>query len=275
MRRSLPIAISVAVLAAVAAIVCFAMYSKSQGSLAAARDAEVQVQDQYAEAIQEIAEIQDSLSVIVPEGPALPGASSEFTRERGLGGPNSSEIFEHIASLRAGLERGKVRIRRLESDLQAAGLRVDGLQKLLGGLRREVREKEERIAGMASELALVRDTLRIHDEVLADRQRQLATVYYVAGSRRELLRAGVIEAHGGVLGLGRSLRPSGRAPEELFSLLDTDAETVLALHAPRARVVSAQPVASYELRQSEGGLELHILDPEQFRKVRQLVIVTA
>lgn len=276
MRKNMQVAIAALVLLVVAAsAVFYNMYSKALNSLETAEQAERTTQDQYAQAISEIAEIQDSLATIMPEGESLPGSSS-YSREQALGGPNSQQILERIAIVRAGLERGKARIAQLESNLKESGVRVASLQKLVTGLRRSVQEKEEQLATLSTQLAQVQDTLRVHDEMLVDRQRQLATVYFVAGPKRELMKSGVIEARGGVLGIGKTLKPSGRAPEALFSVLDTDMSTVLPLDAKKAQVVSAQPLASYELRPTaDGRVELHILDPEQFRKVKQLVIVTA
>ena len=50
---------------------------------------------------------------------------------------------------------------------------------------------------------------------------------------------------------------------------------MLPIPAAKARVLSAQPPTSYELKLVEGKVELHIIDPTEFRKVRQLVILTA
>ena len=64
--------------------------------------------------------------------------------------------------------------------------------------------------------------------------------------------------------------PSQPAPEPR-------APSVVATPAPRAtkvEVLSPQPVGSYELRTVDGKVELHILDPVEFRKVKHLVIMT-
>jgi hypothetical protein len=274
MRRSIQVAIAAFVVVVVAASAIFYnMYSKALSSLESAEQAERTTQDQYAQAVSEIAEIQDSLATIMPEGEKLPGTS--YSREQSLGGPNSQQILERIASVRAGLQRGKERIAQLETKLKDSGIHVASLQKLVAGLRRSVKEKEEQLATLSTQLAQVTDTLRVHDEMLVDRQKQLATVYFVAGPKSELMKSGVIVARGGVLGIGKTIKPSAQAPEALFSTLDTDMETVLPLDAKKAQVVSAQPLASYEIRQVGEKVELHILDPAEFRKVRQLVIVTA
>lgn len=276
MRTSLKVVtIAVVVLLAASTAYLFTLNARSQATAERARLAEQETMDQYAQAIGEIAEIQDSLSTIVPDAGDLPGAGSGFTSERALGGPSSGEILERIASLRAGLQRGRDRIARLEDDLRTSGLRVVSLQKLLNGLRRDVKEKENQLAAISDQLAMVRDTVRLQDEAIAERETELATVYFVTGTKRALLESGVIEARGGVLGLGKTLKPSARAPEELFTALNTDEANVLPLGTAKAQVVSAQPLSSYELREVDGRMELHILDPGQFRKVRQLVIVTA
>ena len=43
---------------------------------------------------------------------------------------------------------------------------------------------------------------------------------------------------------------------------------------PKARVLSAQPASSYELKLEGEEMELHILEPREFRKVKHLVILT-
>jgi hypothetical protein len=76
-----------------------------------------------------------------------------------------------------------------------------------------------------------------------------------------------------VLGMGKTLEPARTVSEAAFKTLDTDQETVVHIPAPKAQVVSAQPVASYELTPVGKELELHILDSKEFRKIKHLVIV--
>lgn len=276
MRRIIQLGVVVVVTFVLAAtFYLYQMYSRTASSLESSQKSERATQDQYAQAVEQIAEIQDSLATLMPEGERLPRGNASFEGERAMGGPSGQEILERIASVRAGLERGKARIADLETNLRKSGVRVSGLEKLVAGLRRSVKEREEQLAAMSGELQQVKDTLGVREATLADRQHELATVYYIAAPRRELMKSGVVVARGGVLGLGRTLAPSGNAPEALFSVLDTDLEQVLPLNAPKAKVVSAQPASSYELRLVDGSMQLHILDPSEFRKVRQLVIVTA
>jgi hypothetical protein len=205
-----------------------------------------------------------------------------------MGAPNGQEALERIGLLRASIERNKQRIERLENDLHHSKVHIGGLEKMLASLKKSTAEKEAQIAALTAQVdtlhtqvgslttqvAEVQDTVKARDESIADRQRELATVYYVADTKSALSKAGVIEAKGGVLGIGKTLKPTGRTGDGLFRTLNTDEETVIELPSAKAQVLTAQPVSSYELRQVNGRMELHILSPMEFRKVRQLVIMT-
>lgn len=276
MRRILQIAIALVLVALVTATwSLYQMYQASETNMERSQAAERATGDQYAQALNAIAEIQDSLATILPPGEKLPTVSPGYAAEREMGGANPREILDRIDVLRAGLQRGKERIAKLETDLQHNGVRLKSLQRILTGLRTTVKEKEAELAALGTQLAEVRDTLAVHDQQLADRQRELATVFLVEGDKRELMKSGVIEAKGGVLGMGKTLRPAADIPEPLFTTLDTDVQSVVRFDAEKAQVVSAQPRSSYQLLLVDGKMELHILDPVQFRKVRQLVVVTA
>jgi hypothetical protein len=96
------------------------------------------------------------------------------------------------------------------------------------------------------------------------------------GSKKDLATQGVIVSKGGFLGLGKTVQPTGVASAAAYTPLDTDHETVVAIPSAKARVISAQPPTSYMLTQGvDGKLELRITDPAEFRRVRQVVIVTA
>jgi len=152
---------------------------------------------------------------------------------------------------------------------------VSDKENEIAQLTTQVNDLQTQVTGLSTEVAQTQDTLRVRDESLEDRRRELATVYYVVGSTKDLKEAGVVEAKGGVLGIGKTLTPSGYQKDGLFTAIDTDQETVVRTNAAKVKVVSAQPASSYEVTTVNGQAEIHILDPIAFRKVKQLVIVTA
>lgn len=252
------------------------------------RAAEEAVSKRYALAIDALSEIQDSLTTIAV-GDSLRPLAGSLATEQGLTRPAQTEALDRIAEIRGSIVRSKERINRLESDLKKRRIKVAGLEKMIAGLRRSVAEKEQAIAaltgtvdslnvhvaGLVVEVASGRDTIRARDEAIEERRRELATVRYIIGGRRSLAEAGAVVARGGFLGIGRTLQPASDLDEAQLLPLDTDQQSVLTMPGSRARVLTAQPASSYELRIVEGHVELHILRPREFRKVRQLVILTA
>lgn len=288
MRKPVQIVLIVGlVVLAVIAAVLFARYQKTASDLAASRAAEAQGADRYIKTIDAIAEIQDSLNAIavgdtgVGVKPWKVGTGQEPVQ------PTGQEALDRIAVLRSSIERNKARIRELESNLKKSGIKVVGLEKMIFTLKQTVAEKEEmvavltaqvdtlktQVAGLETTVAETRDTLRVRDVTIEEKRRELATVYYAVGTKGELEKAGVVKEKGGVLGLGQTLIPLPGAPESAFTPLDTDAEKMIWTGAVKARVISAQPTTSYEMRLVDGKMELHILDAAEFRRIKRVIIV--
>ena len=282
------LSIAVLVVLAVACVALYNQYQKTTVDLAGARASADSSRASYEKTLDAISEIQDSLNAITPQEPLLT-TNSGLHAENEIGGPNRTEMLDRIAVLRAGIARNKQRISELELRLKQQGNKVAGLEKLVTHLKDDLNTKQDQLAqlsqqveslqtqvgGLQTEVATDQDTLHARDATLEDRRRELATVYYVVGTKQELQESGVIQAKGGLLGIGKTILPTGRVDENTMTPLDTDQSTVVETNAPKARVLSAQPPASYEMRLSNGHMQLHILDPASFRTVKHVMIVTA
>ena len=275
---------------AVATAGLFYNYQKTNTELASVRTSEADVQSKYGQTIQAIAEIQDSLDTIHLGDDNPQFGSGQAAAERNLAGPNREAALDRIAVLRASIARNKERINELESGLKKSGVQVAGLQKLITNLRKSVADKEEHVAylttqvdslqtqvtGLTVAVAQTQDTLRTRDIQVEDKRRELATVYYVVGDKSTLSKSGIVRTSGGVLGVGKTVVPAATVDHGSFTALDTDQETVIRIPSGKARLVTAQPSSSYELRPvGEDTMELHILNPDEFRKVREVIILTS
>jgi len=282
--------IAAVVLLGGATALLFTQNQKANQQLAGSKLSEQEISDRYGRTIEAIAEIQDSLNAIAvgPEGtPVFGGSKAEA--ERNMGGPNSQQALDRIAVLRSSIAQNKERIRALEANIKKSGVKINGLQGLIANLKKSVGEKEEQVAllsaqvdslhtqvnGLNETVAAREDTLRTRDQQVEEKRREVATVYYAVGSKKDLEKAGVIKSSGGVLGLGRTVLPTGVQNQTAFIPLDTDQQDIIVTSAPKARVVSAQPASSYQLLLVDGHMELHILSPAEFRKVKQVVILTS
>jgi uncharacterized protein (DUF3084 family) len=289
MKKPVQIALIVAVVAlAGASAVLFAQYQKSQQQLARTSASEQEVQDRYGRTIDAIAEIQDSLNALALDEGGTPLSPGGVAAERRMGGPNSQESLDRIALLRSSIEKSKERIRELESNLKDRGVKVASLERLIANLKRSVADKEQLVAmlsgrvdqletevgGLTVAVAEKSDTLRTREVQLEESRRDNATVFYVVGTKKQLKEAGVIASTGGVLGIGKTVLPAATPNSAAFTPIDTDQQDVIVFPAEKARVISAQPSSSYQLVTTNGQTELRILSPIDFRKVKQVVILT-
>lgn len=283
MRKPLQFAAIAAIVVLAGATAVFVQkFQKTSADLRSTQAAEETARSHYAEAFNAIAEIQDSLNAITPDETGRRLRPENLTAEQKLTEPNRQQALESIALLNASIQRTKERISSLEASLKKSGVKIAGLQKLVANLKHSVSEKEEHIAMLSTRVDSLQTQVtglvtqvQEHEVTIEDKRRELATVYVAVGTKKELAAQGVIASKGGFLGLGKTVQPTGLASAAVYTPLDTDRETVVPLPAAKARVVSAQPPSSYQLTLVDGKMELHIIDPHEFRRVRQVVIVTA
>jgi chromosome segregation ATPase len=278
---------AIVVLVALAAVLLIG-YQRKSTDYANLKTAEETSRAGYAEAFNAITEIQDSLNAISAADTTVRMLSAGAQSELKVTEAMRRDALERIALLNASLQRNKDRIRRLETGLRKSGLQVASLERMISDLKEQAMQKETYIAQLASqvdslqttvtglktEVQQSQETIRARDQSLEERRSELATVYYVVGSKSELVKLGVIASKGGLLGVGKTLAVTGSYDESQFKPLDTDRETVVTTAAPKVQVLTGQPVASYELKLEGGTMNLHVLDAREFRKVRHLVIMT-
>lgn len=290
MRRPVQITlVAVSVLLAATTAGLFVQYQKTSADYAGLKSEGEKAQSRYAQTVDAIAEIQDSLNAISLADGTTQLLSQQLRTEQKLTEPQGREALDRIAGLRSSILRSKEMIRQLEYNLTRSGMKVAGLQKMVANLKQTVAEKEGQIAqlsvqvdslqtqvtGLVAEVQETQETVRAREQSIEEKRRELATVFVAVGNKKDLSAKGVIVAKGGLLGLGKTLQPSGFANPEAFTPVDTDQATVVPIRSVKARVLSAQPPSSYELRLIEGGMELHIIDAQEFRKIKQVIILTA
>jgi len=290
MRRPVAILLaSVAIIFAIVAVVFITKYQKTNTELAATQTARDEAQGQYAKTIDAIAEIQDSLNTIslgdtsVSRLPWNPEPGQRLSRA------DEQQALDRIALLRSSISRSRERITQLESRLNKSGVKVASLNRMVNQLKLQVTQKEEIVAllnsrvddlqvqvtGLSRTVISKDSTIAIHENVIEDKRKELATVYYIVGDKKALRNAGAIESSGGVLGLGKTVRPSPMLTYTAFTPMDTDQETVIRTSSDKARLVTPQSATSYTWMLVDGVMELHITNPAEFRKVREVVIMTS
>lgn len=281
MRRSSVIAWSlITVLLLGLSMVYYAKYRKYSTDYARLTAQDQDTQSRYTEAINEIAAIQDSLNTIALGADAAKMLPAQLQSE-GQVPTMHDQVLSQIALIKMGLERTKERIQDLDSRLKKSGIRLAGMERMVDGLKKTLADREEQVAQLDQQVDSLQTTVAgLSSDVetkqrdLNDKQRELATIYYTIGTKKDLIKSGVVVSQGGVLGLGKTLKTTGQFNEADFTPLDTDQESVIRIPAHEVQILSPLPVASYSLQPAaENAVELHILDPKEFRKVKHLVIL--
>jgi uncharacterized protein YoxC len=281
MRRSTVILsiVSVALI-----VFCISLVEQTRRDVTMLAEAQAQTtaaKARYDRTVQGMATIQDSLNAIAIDAAGVMHISS-LGNEQKLSPTGASMALARIAELRE-------RIQSLETQLQKSDIHAASLDRMVKQLKVGLAEKEqmvERLGGQVESLQTnvadlntsveqAHSLIAAQADTLEQRRRQLGTVYYAAGTRQALMKGGIVVAKGGVLGLGKTLGASNTADLGSFQEVDTDQESVIPLSGTKAQVLTSQPARSYSIQSVNGKLELHILDPQAFRQVKRLVIVTA
>jgi hypothetical protein len=262
-------------------------YEATKVKYADTRASEDSLRTHYEAALGAITEIQDSLSAIMPSESQVLDLSRDIESRTPLTETRREQVLRTISDLNSSIESSKGMIRRLEKRLKDSQVKIQGLERLVNNLKQMVAEREKavrlltgkvdslkvQVAVLQSDVAAGKETIQEKERIIGDRNRELSTIYYVIGSRKDLKRLGLVRETGGVIGLGRTPRLSGDFDPQVFTPLDTDRQTQIQIPGQNPIVLTAQSASSYELRPlSKDWYELHILKPEEFRKVRYLVI---
>jgi hypothetical protein len=288
MKKAIPVILGLAAVLMLAVIIVLGMKYRDQGAMyAESRQAEEAVRTQFNAALESIAEIQDSLTAITPDETRLSRLSQEAEMGSHATQTQKERMLSTIADLQASIKNTRLRIRELESSLKGSQAEVAGLRRVIDNLKKSVGDKESMIVrlsarvdslkvtvvGLQSDVRRGQETIAGQEQVIEEKRREIGTIHYVIGTKKELKVKGLITERGGVLGLGKSAQLSGTFNEGDFMSIDTDQVTDISIPGKQAQVLSAQSKSSYQLILGEGRTTLHILDAREFRKVKYLVVM--
>lgn len=200
------------------------------------------------------------------------------------------EINNDIAAIDRLLQDNRKKIESLErsaAQLRKANLRIEGLERMIGDLERQLGEKRDEVARLREDLTqrgieveqLTETVARREEEVetlsneKVDLENQLNTVYYIVGSEKELRDAQIINKQGFI---GRTLTVGRGGNTDSFTQGDSRLLTEIPVGHRRVTVVSSHPEGSYELvtNADKEVEQLRILDPARFWESSKVLIIS-
>lgn len=211
------------------------------------------------------------------------------------GGPEGGrrpveEINNDIAAIDRLLRENRSKIASLQSSaaqLRKANLRIDGLEKMIAGLNRQLGEKTAEAARLRGELEVMGTEVRTLEARVAEHTAQvedlsgekielesrLNTVYYIVGPERELRDAQIVDKQGFI---GRTLTVNRGGSLESFTKADSRLLGEVPVGQRKATVVTTHPAGSYRLVTDADKVvtRLVIDDPVRFWESSKILVIT-
>ena len=200
------------------------------------------------------------------------------------------EISNDIKAIDRLLRENRSKIESLQrsaAQLRKANLRIDGLEKMIADMNRQLAEKKTEVEQLRESLVRMGDEVKSLTEEVAVRsaevenlngekvelQNQLNTVYYIVGAEKELRDAQIINKQGFI---GRTLTVGRNSNFDSFTMADSRLLTEIPVGQKKATLVTSHPEGSYELVTDSNKIveKLLITDPVRFWESSKILIIS-
>lgn len=200
------------------------------------------------------------------------------------------EISNDIKAIDRLLRENRSKIESLQRSaalLRKANLRIDGLEKMIADMNRQLAEKKTEVEQLRESLVRMGNEVKSLTEEVAVRsaevenlsgekvelQNQLNTVYYIVGAEKELRDAQIINKQGFI---GRTLTVGRNSNFDSFTMADSRLLTEIPVGQKKATLVTSHPEGSYELVTDSNKIveKLLITDPVHFWESSKILIIS-
>ena len=200
------------------------------------------------------------------------------------------EIDNDIKAIDRLLRENRAKIESLQrsaAQLRKANLRIDGLEKMIADMNRQLAEKKAEVEQLRESLVRMGDEVKSLTEEVAVRsaevenlsgekvelQNQLNTVYYIVGAEKELRDAQIINKQGFI---GRTLTVGRNSNFDSFTMTDSRLLSEVPVGQKKATLVTSHPEGSYELVTDANKVveKLIITDPVRFWETSKILIIS-
>lgn len=112
-------------------------------------------------------------------------------------------------------------------------------------------------------------------KTIAETSVELRTAYYVVGETKELMKAGLIDKEGGLLGMGRTAKLSDNLDNSKFTQIDYTQTTSISIYSKHAKIITSHPDDSYTLNKTGKVIDnITITNPEKFWSASKYLVIT-
>jgi DNA-binding protein H-NS len=221
-------------------------------------------------------EIEENLSAIANKQ----GVINLNAKDPELAEGERSKIIEEITSINTLLQENKEKVNILRSKLQKADVKIGELEKMLERMIKDVAEKENTIAELREELAkydIAMDELTAvlneKDEVIAEKDDELNTAFYVIGTSKELKEQGIITKSGGFIGIGKLSKLKEDFNKDYFTKIDIQKVKEITLGNKKVDLLTTHAKTAYKFKGEKIIEKLEISNPKEFWSVSKYLVM--
>jgi predicted RNase H-like nuclease (RuvC/YqgF family) len=245
------------------------------------------IRTSFEEATKTINEIQGNLDTIesgitgnLISGKELPGEDRKTT------------LMNTINGMKKQIETDKKRIADLEAMLAKSKTQIKGIQEMVEKLKASLADKEKIVAELSDQLGIVTTTLETErtlskeeiakrDKDIADKQvlleaqeKDINTMFYAFGTRKDLIVKKIISRQGGLLGIGKVSTLQKNTDLERFQTFSLQQSESISFPLTKKgySILTNQNSSSYKVERDGQSYILKVLDKSLFRKNKVLVI---
>ena len=180
-------------------------------------------------------------------------------------------------------ENSKIKSAEFKKRLSAMQRELNEKMSLITDLQRQLEEKEKIIMVKSEQIndldKIVSDLksnvadLNVESSALKEKvksqERELYSVFYIVGSKQELITAGVLTKGG----LFKSSKVSYKAEKDAFVKIDYREINTINTNAPKAKILSVHPKGTYSMEKVGDEVLLTISDPDEFWEQTKYLVI--
>ncbi len=213
------------------------------------------------------------------------GLISEYSKsiEKGQQAGVKKKMLSNIESIDNYINRSKKKLNSLKSRFKESEMTSKAFEATIEKLTKELEAKELYIVELRTEVdslnqkvAQVSFDLKERELFIEEQSEQMNVAHYIIGTDNELEEKQIITEKGGFIGIGTTTVVSSELNDDDFELANISQTETITISGNKEdiEIISAHSTDSYQLvGETEQETKLEIKDPDEFWKMRYLVIL--
>lgn len=196
---------------------------------------------------------------------------------------SKNQIIADIQAIYDLLDKNKLKVAILNKKLKDSNMKIDELALAVNNLSNQSNEKEVEISALKSQLEKLNvDFASLKQRYVEEQQmssmktEQLNTAFYAIGSKKDLIKKGLITKEGGFIGMGRAVDLTNTLDPNSFIKINITNTTEIPIHGDKVKLISTHPEGSYKLIEGSASIDkIIILDPTKFWSISKFLVITS